>query len=61
MAFPLEVKALYELMGDVDDRQCAVNSDAWGIKRFLTLLIRRWKAQEKAAKEKGTTPQFRVP
>ena len=59
--FPLEAKALYEFMGDVDDREAAVNSDAWGVKRFLTLLIRRWKTQEKVAKEKGTTPNFRIP
>lgn len=30
--FPLEAKALYEFMGDVDDREAAVNSDAWGVK-----------------------------
>lgn len=59
--FPLEAKALYEFMGDVDDREAAVNSDAWGVKRFLALLICRWKTHEKVAKEKGTTPNFRIP
>lgn len=58
---PLKVKELYRLMDGSEDKAAAITADAWSLKRFITLLIRRWKEAEKMANQKGCTPRFRVP
>ena len=43
------------------DRISSINADAWSVKRFMSLLIRRWKEAEKVAKKNNKPLSFREP